>query len=173
MEKIEDGKDFMVRRPQPDVPVLFRAYPGPVTVTACLHATRGYAVNMKPCSRCHSVNDGSSHSWCRPCRAAYARATRPKHCDMSPEQRKRANCRAYTGVLLRRGKLTRLPCRACGSPESQAHHEDYGNPRLVDWLCRPCHLHAHNVSRIPSLALCLEPGVRGARRPRSSSFTFS
>lgn len=38
-------------------------------------------------------------------------------------------------------KLTRLPCRVCGDPKSEAHHEDYSKPLEVVWLC-----HTHHVA---------------------------
>jgi ribosomal protein S27AE len=41
------------------------------------------------------------------------------------------------------GKLLQQPCRSCGNPESQAHHEDYRKPLDVTWLCRRCHRELH------------------------------
>lgn len=75
------------------------------------------------------------------------RETRPKHSQLPDEQRKRANTRAYSKVLVKRGTLLKEPCSVCGSPESQMHHPDYSNPRLVEWLCRPCHLQHHVEER--------------------------
>jgi len=66
------------------------------------------------------------------------RQNRPKHSELPDEARRRANCRAYTNVLVRRGKLVRTPCAFCGADEVQAHHEDYADPRAVVWVCRPC-----------------------------------
>jgi hypothetical protein len=31
--------------------------------------------------------------------------------------------------------LVREPCAVCGNPRSQAHHEDYDQPLVVEWLC--------------------------------------
>ena len=68
------------------------------------------------------------------------RETRPKHSELSEEARKRAVTRAYTNVLVRRGKLTREPCKFCGTTEKvQARHPDYNDPRTVDWVCKFCH----------------------------------
>ena len=86
-------------------------------------------------------------SYCWKCHAARMRATRPKHRDLPDEQRRRANARAYTRMLQARGKLTPQPCEMCGSAEVERHHEDYSNPRLVRWLCRPCHLQHHVEER--------------------------
>lgn len=41
-------------------------------------------------------------------------------------------------MLIRRGHLTREPCRFCGA-FAGPHHPDYNRPRLVEWMCRNCH----------------------------------
>jgi len=46
---------------------------------------------------------------------------------------------------LRRGDLVRQPCEVCGKGPAQAHHEDYGRPLDVRWLCRVCHERADKV----------------------------
>lgn len=74
------------------------------------------------------------------------RAARPKHSDLPEEERQRATCRAYTRVLVRRGKLVKPDqCERCGSPKPQAHHLNYRDPKTVLWLCRPCHLNEHST----------------------------
>jgi hypothetical protein len=70
------------------------------------------------------------------------RATRPKHSELPDQARIKANTRAYTHVLVKRGVLVKTKC-ACGSEKVEAHHPDYKNPRLVEWKCRPCHLKHH------------------------------
>lgn len=83
------------------------------------------------------------------------RETRPKHSELSEEERRKANTRSYTNVLVRRGELVRGPCKFCGSTENiQAHHLNYKNPRNVIWVCKDCHpKHCH-------------PDNRYKRRPR-------
>lgn len=84
--------------------------------------------------------------WCGVVRVAYRAymaARRPSHAEMTPEQRQRSNARAYANTYQKRGHLTPQPCRDCGSLQSQKHHEDYGKPLDVIWLCRPCHLAHH------------------------------
>lgn len=70
------------------------------------------------------------------------RLTRKKYSEFSEAERRKAKTRSYTRVLLTRNKLQRQPC-FCGSQKAEAHHPDYGNPRLVVWLCRPHHVLKH------------------------------
>lgn len=37
------------------------------------------------------------------------------------------------------GALVRQPCERCSEIKSQAHHDDYGKPLDVRWLCAACH----------------------------------
>ncbi len=43
----------------------------------------------------------------------------------------------------RAGLIQREPCEVCGSPEVDAHHEDYDQPLRVRWLCRRHHWQEH------------------------------
>lgn len=68
------------------------------------------------------------------------RETRKPYSELEEEERRRVITRAYTNVLVRRGKLTREPCKFCGTTEKvQAHHPEYNDPRTVDWVCDFCH----------------------------------
>lgn len=40
------------------------------------------------------------------------------------------------------GYLIKKPCEQCGNPNSQAHHVDYDQPLLIQWLCPSHHRHA-------------------------------
>lgn len=51
--------------------------------------------------------------------------------------------RAAVATALRDGRLERSPCAECGDPKSEAHHEDYGKPLEVAWLCFRCHRRRH------------------------------
>jgi hypothetical protein len=42
-----------------------------------------------------------------------------------------------------RGDLTRQPCEVCGAAQVHAHHDDYGRPLDVRWLCPPHHREHH------------------------------
>lgn len=41
------------------------------------------------------------------------------------------------------GVLKPLPCETCGESRSEAHHDDYGRPLSVRWLCRLHHREHH------------------------------
>ena len=66
-----------------------------------------------------------------------------KTATISEDQRRKGITRAYTNMLIKRGHLIPQPCRECGFEPAQAHHPDYGNPRLVVWLCAPHHHQLH------------------------------
>jgi hypothetical protein len=52
---------------------------------------------------------------------------------------------------IRSGKLVRSPCEVCGNEAAQAHHDDYGKPLEVRWLCTTHHAewHRHNTPLCP------------------------
>lgn len=60
-----------------------------------------------------------------------------------PAFTQKARTRAATRYAIRKGKLTRKPCEVCGCTEVDAHHDDYGQPYSVRWLCRPHHIQHH------------------------------
>lgn len=64
--------------------------------------------------------------------------------ELQAERKKKAICRSYSKVLVRRGVIKRKACEKCGSVDSEMHHPDYDNPRLVIWFCRPCHMAHHD-----------------------------
>lgn len=47
---------------------------------------------------------------------------------------------------IRDGLLVRQPCEVCGSKKSQGHHDDYGQPLEVRWLCTTHHAAWHKVN---------------------------
>ena len=52
---------------------------------------------------------------------------------------------------IRDGRLVRMPCEKCGSPKSQAHHNDYRKVFDVRWLCFRHHreLHGQITGKLP------------------------
>ena len=45
------------------------------------------------------------------------------------------------------GAIQKKHCERCGSPNSQAHHEDYNKPLDVMWLCPLDHMKRHKEIR--------------------------
>ena len=45
------------------------------------------------------------------------------------------------------GKIKRLPCKICGNPKSEGHHDDYSKPLEVTWYCRKHHREVHKKLR--------------------------
>lgn len=43
------------------------------------------------------------------------------------------------------GILVRQPCEVCGATEVHGHHDDYGNPLEVRWLCSEHHTEHHTI----------------------------
>lgn len=64
---------------------------------------------------------------------------------LSEVERRKDICRSYTSVLVRRGHIVKAPCLVCLAEPAQAHHPDYGDPRLVFWLCAPHHRAEHDA----------------------------
>lgn len=52
-----------------------------------------------------------------------------------------------TGNAVRDGRLIKAPCEVCGNSEVDAHHDDYGKPMVVRWLCRTHHADYHKRLR--------------------------
>jgi len=51
-------------------------------------------------------------------------------------------------VNLRNGNLFKYPCKICGNPKSEAHHQNYFKPLEIEWLCKKHHVEADKVLRI-------------------------
>jgi len=107
---------------------------------------------MTKCAKCgveHSRFRDASHavpaSYCCACHAMYMRTHRPRHSQLTDEQRTKANARSYANVLQRRGKLKPQPCEVCGGP-AEKHHDDYSKPGVVRWVCRTHHLAEHRAA---------------------------
>lgn len=70
---------------------------------------------------------------------------RSRRYDANPEQKRAWN---KTAAAIRRGKLIPGPCERCGATPAQAHHDDYAEPLVVRWLCRPHHEELHAALRV-------------------------
>ena len=97
------------------------------------------------CSNCgNKVEDSrNGQRYCKFCHAENMRKNRPKHFELTELQRKKANCRSYLNVYIKRGKILKMPCSICGDINSEAHHDDYDKPLDIIWYCRKHHLEHH------------------------------
>lgn len=104
------------------------------------------------CSRCGRHRRRAGQRWCRSCHAAWMRANRKPHRELSKEQKQRANCRAKTRIYVNRGVLVQKgKCERCRSTKKlERHHPDYNDFRRFTVLCRKCH-QAHH-SKLPLVA---------------------
>lgn len=127
---------------------------------------------IKDCTKCGASTEfKDDHSkrqgyWCKPCRSKASVESAKRNRDV-----KRKNNNAYQSRIsgeraqataawrskhpekkaahqavqtaVRNGSLTKQPCEVCGSlVRIHAHHDDYGHPLQVNWLC-----HAHHMDR--------------------------
>lgn len=53
--------------------------------------------------------------------------------------------RAAVARAVRSGLLAKQCCQVCGCESAEAHHDDYGQPLAVRWLCRKHHLITHGT----------------------------
>lgn len=60
-------------------------------------------------------------------------------------QRHPEKAKAHDAVknAIRDGKLMRDACEICGTPDAEAHHDDYLEPLKVRWLCFKHHKETH------------------------------
>lgn len=95
------------------------------------------------CCKCKKNKKRAGQKYCNECHASYMRDNRPKHSELLPEQRLKANARSYLNTYLKRGKIKKKPCEICGDENVQAHHDDYTKPLEVRWLCNKHHKKYH------------------------------
>lgn len=75
----------------------------------------------------------------------YKKQWKSKNKDKIKEPLLKCNCRRYTINKVRRGQIIRPnKCNQCGVKcKPNAHHPDYSNHHLVEWLCISCHKKKH------------------------------
>ena len=54
---------------------------------------------------------------------------------------------SWVSNAIRDGRLIPLPCEVCGKEPSEAHHPDYNQPTVVQWLCTYHHAELHRLER--------------------------
>lgn len=99
----------------------------------------------KVCGKCGGIkkNQRFKYAYCNLCHNKYQRDNRKKHSELSYEQKRKANARAYANSYLNRGKIKKQPCEICGDKNVQMHHDDYSKPLEIKWLCVKHHLEHH------------------------------
>jgi hypothetical protein len=86
---------------------------------------------------------------------------RPKSRNTSPKH----DARRAVWRAIREGQLTRQACERCGSNENiHGHHDDYGKPLVIRWLCARHHGEVHPGFRARSARIPITG--RTVPRPR-------
>ncbi len=57
--------------------------------------------------------------------------------------RHKVSCRNALNQAIASGIVAKGVCQTCGSPDVEAHHDDYNFPLAVRWLCRKHHNSIH------------------------------
>lgn len=123
---------------------------------AAFSSTRG--TWCKPCNRrrrkeLRDSNPELHREVCRRYRATHVRPSGPPH-RPSPERQYARRC---IERAIKSGQMAKpLCCEQCGNePQSkrrlQAHHEDYSQPLVVQWLCSRCHGLKHRLPPAPKV----------------------
>jgi cytochrome c5 len=95
-------------------------------------------------------NSDKGKAWLKAWRAsakgkAIRAANAKTHARMHPDK---ITARNAVNNAVRDGRLVRLDtcqrCDATGVP-IEGHHENYDQPLIVEWLCRPCHDTKHHA----------------------------
>jgi hypothetical protein len=60
------------------------------------------------------------------------------------EAYRRRSARSKVRYQIKVGKMVRGACEVCGSPNADAHHDDYDKPLAVRWLCQTHHSREHH-----------------------------
>lgn len=98
------------------------------------------------CSKCGNPLEETrinKQRYCRKCHAEHMRLTRPKYSELSIETKEKIKIRSRTRAAIKGGAIQKQPCVICGKTPTEAHHEDYGRPFNVVWLCKKHHAKIH------------------------------
>ena len=95
------------------------------------------------CRGCNSQAGEHNHNY------KHGQSADNMHWKRLQQQRYPERWAARTAVhkALRAGTIRRGPCEVCGDVDTQAHHDDYGKPLEVRWLCAECHRALHRAIR--------------------------
>lgn len=97
------------------------------------------------CCGCHERPARPRANYCKGCAAKASQRYYDRH-RATIARRRQAHlytpatlavrrARAYLGVLLSRGKISREPCETCGEAHVRPFQPDPSTPRLVRWFC--------------------------------------
>lgn len=129
--------------------------------------------NESKCSKCQEVKPltefhrdskakNKAFAYCKECSCEKAKKNHFKNRDKALERmrlynksRHRSTAHNKVTAALRSGVLKRQPCEICGAEKTDAHHDDYGKPLDVRWLCRSHHIqwHVDNGKALNSLTV--------------------
>lgn len=127
-------------------------------------------LNCSKCDKPLEEDRVGKYRYCKSCHAEHMRNYRPKHKDLSPEQKQKAKCRAKTKQAISRGTIEVYACQVCDDCNSQVHHPDYKKFRQVVWLCRKHHLLLHKGVKLEikekDKCILLKPLIERIRKPR-------
>ena len=115
------------------------------------------------CSKCNNPleeNRINKKRYCLSCSNEWSRNNRKRHSELSYLQRLKANCRSYTHTYVKRGKIIKGVCEICGSPNVEAHHDDYTKPLEIKWLCKLHHKDYHKTNDLPLFPTSLFKDLR-------------
>jgi ribosomal protein S27AE len=62
--------------------------------------------------------------------------------------KRRLKCHNAVHRAVKKGIIKRIDCEKCGSIKSIAHHDNYGQPLAIRWLCQACHVQYHKSLKI-------------------------
>ncbi len=100
-------------------------------------------MEAKTCSKCGWHKPVSefydNDRACKSCRCAIMRAKK-NYIERNPDKRA---AHIAVGNAVRDGVLHKKACQICGKSEVHAHHDDYGEPLKVKWLCAKHHKQLH------------------------------
>lgn len=70
-------------------------------------------------------------------------ATLTNNCRIRMTSKLKSATRKRTRDAIKAGKIIKQPCKVCGSEQSEAHHDNYGDYLNVIWLCKLHHTETH------------------------------